>query len=93
MWESYIRSEKVALDKYHHLFPARHNPNLPFITFQQVILRDRASTFTEEELASAKQFISAQLEEVRVQDECPWKLLKVNKAQSEVNLERRYIKQ
>ena len=93
MWESYVHSDKVALDKSHHLFPAHHNPNLPFIAFQQVVLRDRASTFTEEELASIEEFISAQLEELRVQDERPWKLLKVDKAQSEVDLERHYIEQ
>ena len=46
-----------------------------------------------EESFSIEQFISMRLEEKRDQDECPWNVLKVDEAQSEVDLERHYIEE
>lgn len=92
-WKLYIASDKATLEKYHHLFPARHNPDLQFVTFQQVVLRDKAATATEEELFSIEEFISKHLEKKREQDERPWNVLKVDEAQSEVDLERQYVEE
>ena len=78
--------------KYHHIFSALHNPNLPFITFQQVVLKDKVTTIMEESF-SIKQFISMHLKEKGDQDERPWNTLKVDKAQLEVDSERHYIEE
>ena len=90
-WKRYTAGDKVILDKYHHLFPNLHNPHLPFVTFQQVILKDRVTSLTEEELSTIEEFIDANLEEKKDRDEHPWNMLKVDESESEIDLERRYI--
>ena len=77
--------------KYHHLFPALHNPRLPFVAFQQVVLKHRVAHATKEELSAIEEFISTRLQEKKDTEERPWSILKVDKSQSEVDLERQYI--
>ena len=90
-WELYKKSDKATLDKYHHLFPALHNPNIQFVTFQQVVLKDRAASATEEELTLIEDFIDTYFQEKKEAEERPWNALKVDESQSEVDLERQYI--
>lgn len=89
----YVSSHQATLDKYHHLFPARHNPNLPFVAFQQVVLRDKLTTISDEELSALEEFISTHHEEQKNQEERPWNTLKIDEVQSEFDLERQYVEE
>lgn len=91
--KSYIRSDKAALDKYRHLFPPRHNPNLPFVAFQQAVLRDKLTTISDEELLAIEEFISTHHAEQKDQEERPWNALKIDEVQSEFDLERQYVEE
>lgn len=92
-WKSYIDADQAALDKYHRLFPVLHNPKMEFVTFQQVVLKDKVSAFTEEELSAIDDYIDKHFEEKKEQEDHPWKMLKVDEAQSEPDLKRQYIEE
>jgi hypothetical protein len=62
-WKLYIAANEAALDQYHHLFPTLHNPNMPFVAFQQVVLKEKVASATEEELAAIEEFINKHFEE------------------------------
>ena len=90
-WELYICGDNTILNEYHHLFSPVHNPDLPFVAFQQVVLRDKVATATEEELSVIDEYINTHYEEKKDQDERPWNALKVDEGQLEVDLERQYV--
>ena len=90
-WKLYVAGDEDALNKYRHLFIGPHNPNLPFVAFQQVVLRDRMTSATEEELAEIEEFVAKHYEEKSNLAERPWHALKIDEAQSETDLERQYI--
>ena len=72
MWKLYVSADKATLDKYHHLFPANHNPDLPFVMFQQVVLKEKVANTTEEELTSIKEYIETYFQKVTELCEHPW---------------------
>jgi len=49
-WKLYISADDTTIKKYKHLF-SQHNPKLPFVAFQQVVLKDKIATATEDELS------------------------------------------
>lgn len=55
------------------------------------MLRDKASTATEEELSAIQEFIDSHYEEKVNEVERLWNMLQIDKAQSESDLERQYI--
>ena len=90
-WELYVRGDEATLNEYHRLFSPIHNPDLPFVAFQQAVLRDKVAAAMEEELSVIDEYINTHYEEKKDQDERPWNALKVDEGQSEVDLERQYI--
>lgn len=92
-WKLYIAKDEAALQKYHHLFTAKHNPNLPYVSFQQVVLKDKVTTLTEEELTEVNNFIDDQFREAEELRNKPWRASEVDSAQSEVDLERQYVEE
>ena len=90
-WKLYKSADKDTLDKYQHLFPRDHNPDMRFVTFQQVLLRDKTTKLDKDELEDLKHFIDTRYEEDKQLRERPWNGLKVHEAQSEVDLEKQYI--
>ena len=90
-WKCYASGDQDALDAYQHLFPEPHNPNMPFAAFQQVVLKNMDATATEKELTTIEEFVETQYEQKMNEVECTWNALKVNKTQSEVDLERQYV--
>ena len=92
-WRLYIAADEDTLDKYQDLFSKPHRPDMEFVTFQQVVLRDKVASATEEELAAIEEFINTRLEEKKDQDERPWNMLKVDDSQPEIDLQRQYIEE
>ena len=90
-WKLYVAADEVALKEYHHLFPTLHNPDMPWVAFQQVVLRSRISSLTEEELSAVKEFIDATYEKKANIHSCPWLAKRIDDAQSEFDLEREYV--
>ena len=62
-WKLYKSADKDTLDKYQHLFPHDHNPDMRFVTFQQVLLLDKATKLDKDELEDLKHFIDTRYEE------------------------------
>ena len=92
-WALYVGGDEATVDKYNHLFPPPHNANLPFVAFQQIVLRDKVASATEEELSAIDEYINTHYEEKKDQQERPWNALKVDEEQEEDELERQYIAQ
>lgn len=82
-----------AFNKYRHLFSTHHKPYLPFVAFQQVILKDKVLSASEEELVALDEFASKHQKKLEDHREHPWKVMKVNDSQTEADLERRYVEQ
>ena len=66
---------------------------MPFVGFQQIILRDRVSHATKDELEDLQQFIDERFEAETELRERPWTALKVTEAQSEADLAKSYLTQ
>jgi len=66
---------------------------MPFVGFQQIILRDRVSRASKDDLEDLQQFIDERFEAETELRERPWTALKVTEAQSEADLEREYLVQ
>jgi len=91
-WKLYISDDQTTVAAYEHLFP-NHNPKLPFVTFQQAIFKDKITVATEEELNTIQEFINARFEkDVKIRER-PWEALKVDDLQTDVDLERSYVKE
>jgi len=86
-------ADDATLKKYHHILPVTHKPNMPFVGFQQIILRDRVSHATKDELEDLQQFIDERFEAETELRERPWTALKVTEAQSEADLAKSYLTQ
>lgn len=92
-WKLYTSADDATVKKYKHLFPSQHNLKLPFVAFQQVVLKDKITTATEDELSAVQEYIETRFEEDLSRRECPWKALKVDDSQSDADLERQYVKE
>lgn len=92
-WKLYKTGDEATIGNYGHLFAAPHNPKLPFVMFQQVILKDMVSTAPEEELAAVREYIETRFQQDTELREHPWQALKVDDLQSDIELERQYIKE
>lgn len=92
-WKLCVASDEATLDKYRHFFPKYQNPGLPFVAFQQAVLREKVATATEEQLSAIEKFIDECFEEEQDLRERPWNALKVTEAQSDADLERRYMEE
>lgn len=89
----YISSDPGALAQYQHLFPPKQRRGLPFVTFQQAVIRDRFHTFTDEEKTAVDEFIDQRLKEETDLHQHPWRALRADDAQSDADLERQYVKE
>lgn len=89
-WELYASANEDAVKKYGYLFN-KHNPNIPFVVFQQAILRERIDVASAEELATIQEFIETRFTEETERHDHPWKALKVEDVVSHVELERQYV--
>ena len=66
---------------------------MPWVAFQQVVLRDRVSSLTEEELSAVDEFIDEIYEKRANLRRLPWLAKRVNSAQSVFDLEREYVEE
>ena len=66
---------------------------MPFIAFQQVVLKEKVANATEEELTSIEEYIETRFQEATELCEHPWRALKVDDAQEEIDLERQYAEE
>ena len=64
-----------------------------FVTFSQVVLRERVTTATADELAAVEEHISKILEARRDSYKHPWKMLRVDDTETEFDLRRRYVEE
>jgi hypothetical protein len=92
-WELFTGGDEDTRDKYRHLFPTASHDTLPFVTFQQVILKDRMSSIPKEEMAAVQVFIEKHYQEETDRREHPWIALKVDDAQSNIDLETQYLEE
>ena len=92
-WKLYSAGDEAVIKTYADLFPAKHNPNLPFVTFQQAILKDKLTVASEEELRAVQELIDARFEEDNILRERPWEASKVDGLQMSVDLERAYVQE
>jgi hypothetical protein len=90
-WRRYAAAEKEAFDKYHHLFTRDHNPRIEFVAFQQIVLKDMISTFSEEEQAAIDRFIDERFQQAKGQEDRPWDALRVNESQLDSDLKKQYL--
>ena len=90
-WALYVGGDEATVDKYNHLFPPPHNADLPFVAFQQIVLRDKVASATEEELSAIDEYINTHYEEKKDRHERPWIALKADDVQSEADLEKQYL--
>jgi hypothetical protein len=91
-WKLYASGDTTAFEKYQHLFATKPNRKLPFVTFQQTVLRDRVTTLSEEQRAALQEFIDSRFQRETDHREHPWRALKVDDDQLDVDLERQYVK-
>jgi hypothetical protein len=91
-YKLYMSANPTTVEKYKDLFSTERGPNLPFVTFQQTVLRDRVCMISEEEQASIDEFIDKRFQKVTDDHENPWRALRVDDAQTDVDLERQYVK-
>lgn len=89
----YTTGDADTLLKYGHLFPGPRKSGLEFVTFQQVVLKDRVSTLTEEELSEVDEWIEDHYQKLKDGEDRPWKVLKVDESQSELDLKQQYLEQ
>lgn len=92
-WKRYVSADEATVKQYKHLFSAHHNPNMPFVTFQQAFLRDKFPSVTEDERNATIAFIEARFQEENDLRERPWLALKVDENQSDIDLQRQYAKE
>jgi len=90
-WKAYVAADQTTIEKYKDLLPNTHNPDLPFVAFQQYILKDKVTRATEEELTAIQEFIETRYQEETDRLERPWRALKTDDTQLDVELERQYI--
>ena len=84
--------DETTVEKYKRLFPAIHNPNMPYVTFQQVILKDKLSTATGEELRTIQEFVDNRFGKDTALCKRLWEdEEKAGDPQSSVDLERKYV--
>lgn len=87
-WKRYVSADETTVNKYKHLFPAQHNPKLPFVAFQQAYFRDKIPLITEDERNIIDAFIESRFQEETELRERPWRTLKLDESQSDVDLQR-----
>ena len=92
-WKLYCSGDEDIITTYSNLFPPKNNPNLPFVAFQQVVLKDRLTAATEGEKAAIQELIDARFEEDSKLRECPWEASKVNDLQTSAELQRAYVQE
>lgn len=92
-WGQYTCGDEATLDKYQHLFAGPHNPRLPFVTFQQTVLKEVVASLPEEEESKVQEYINTRFERDTDVREHPWIALKGDGGQSDLDLERQYIEE
>jgi hypothetical protein len=92
-WKLYITHDAVALKKYRHLFLRPPNLDLPYVAFQQVILREMIPSLPQEELDDLDNVIDTIFATELDHREHPWLTLKVYDEQEDVDLERWYLEE
>ena len=84
--------DEATVEAYKHLFPAVHNPKMPYVAFQQVVLRDRLATTTGEELEAIQECVDNRFEEDTARRERPWDGEgKAGEVISDLDKERHYV--
>lgn len=86
-WRLYKSGDKTVLEKYGSLFAGKHNPQLPFVGFQQMVLRDKVGDITEEERIALDELINTRFETETNHRERLWQALKTDESQLDVDLE------
>lgn len=92
-WKLYCSGDEDTITAYSSLLPPKNNPNLPFVTFQQALLKDRLTSASEEEKAAIQELIDTRFEEDSKLRECPWEASKVNDLQTSAELQRAYVQE
>lgn len=92
-WKLYKSADEDTVSTYKHLFPSTPNPKMPFVTFQQAVIKEEIATATEEDLVAIQEYIDTRFEADTKLRERPWEALKVDELQENVDLERRYVKE
>ena len=92
-WKLYVASDKATVAKYSHLFTAPQEQAMPFVAFQQTVLRERITTIAAEELSEVERYISEHFLKQRELEDCPWKALEVDGSESQLDLQRQYVEE
>ena len=92
-WKLWISGDEATTERFKHLLPAKHNPKLPFVSFQQVVLREKVDTATEEDAASIQEYINTRFQEESERRSRPWQALKIDDSQLELELARCYVQE
>ena len=91
-WRLYKGSDEATVNLYSHLFPGMQDrENVEYVTFQQVVLRNQVTALDGEELSAVEEFINVQHQEAVDLRKHPWKALRVDEAQLDIDLERQYV--
>lgn len=85
----YIAGDEEALKKYQPLFRSHPTKELPFVSFQQVVLKHKG--LSAEELSAVNDFIDKRLEDRKTSAERPWDALKTDESQTNTELKRKFI--
>lgn len=92
-WKLWVSGDEATIESYKHLLSTKHNPKLPFVTFQQAVLKEKLETATEEELKAIQEYIDTRFQEETELRVNPWQALKVDDIQSELDLEKQYLQE
>ena len=90
-WTAFVENDEEAVKTYGHLFPSRDSKVIKFVAFQQAVLKQKMPTITKDESRQVEEFIEARFEEDNRLRDQPWQAMKVDKAQTDADLEKEYF--
>lgn len=90
-WVAFTKGDATTLKVYGHMFPNLEPASVKFVTFQQVVLRDRMATITEDESLQVEEYIKTHFQEETELHDSPWQMMKVDETQTDVDLEKQYV--
>ena len=89
-WTAFNNDDANTVETYDHLFPNRQSHAIKFVVFQQAVLKERMPTMTADELRQVEELIEKRFEEDTNLRDHPWKAMKVDETQEDVDLEKQY---
>lgn len=87
----YVEKDPPTLIKYGHFLPGASSTTVPFLTFQQAIMRDKLLTASDDELAEVEEYIKSRLDHDNQVYQEPWYVMKKNDDDPSEDLEKQYV--